>query len=152
MALYENPKMSQGAIRRRVWPEWELPLVSRDLPFPDACAEYVTQDLGASRVYIIISKSLAGKGDYLQRLRSAIGEANIIGVRMRMKPHTMYSEVIEIAKDLDRLDSDCMVVLGGGSLIDGGKGAILVSFDASYESDTSVNAKIEGSSKRSRHG
>ena len=65
---------------------------------------------------------------------------------MGMKPQTTYSEVMEIAKDLDRLDSECMAVLGGGSLIDGGKDAMLVSFDAFYQSDTSVNANVEGSS------
>jgi len=136
----------------RVWPEWELPVVSHGLPYPEACAKHVSEGFGSSRVYIIVSKSLAVRGDYLQRLRRAIGEQNIAGVRMGMRPHTMYTEVIEIAKDLDRVDSDCMIVLGGGSLIDGGKGAILVSLDMNDRCKQDGIDKNVGSSKQSRHG
>lgn len=116
---------------RRVWPEWELPLVSYGLAYPEACAKHV-KDLKASRVYVIVSNSLAKNGDNLQRLERALGEGNIAGVRVGMKPHTLYSEVIEIANELHQLEVDCLITLGGGSLIDGGKGAILVSLCLLY--------------------
>ncbi len=112
---------------RRVWPEWKVPLVSHGLPYYEACAKHA-KELKVSHVYIVVSKSLAGSGDHLQNLTMAVGENNIAGIREGMKPHTMYSEVIEIAKDLKELRVDCLITLGGGSLIDGGKGAILVRF------------------------
>ena len=43
-----------------------------------------------------------------------------------MKLNSLYSEVIEIARELQRLRVDCLVTVGGGSLIDGGKAAMLV--------------------------
>ena len=125
---------------RSVWPQWELPLVSYGLDYPVACAKHV-KDLKASRVYIIVSGSLAGSGDYLQRLEGALGEETIAGVRVGMKPHTLYSEVIEIARDLAKLNVDCLIVLGGGSLIDGGKGAILVL--SVYPTPHSNHVKVE---------
>ena len=119
--------MEEQEICRRVWPEWELPLISHGLSYSDACARHVKEEFGASQVYIIVSKSLTYSSDHLQRLKNAIGEANIAYVRVGMKPHSMYSEVLEIASDLRKLEADCLVTLGGGSIIDGAKGAILVS-------------------------
>ena len=46
MALYEDSKMNVGAIRRRVWPKWELPLVSRDLPFQTHVQSMLVKTLG----------------------------------------------------------------------------------------------------------
>ena len=46
MALYEDPKINKGAIRRRMWPEWELPLVDRDLPFQTRVQSMVVKTLG----------------------------------------------------------------------------------------------------------
>ena len=116
---------------RRVWPEWELPFVSYGLAYPAACAKHV-KDLKASRVYIVVSSSLARNSDNLQRLESALGEGKIAGVRVGMKPHTLYSEVIEIANELRQKEVDCLITLGGGSLINSEKGALLVSLCLFY--------------------
>ena len=118
--------MDEQETYRRVWPEYDVPLVSYGLSYYEACAKHV-KDLGASRVYIVVSKSLTRNGDYLQRLKTAIGEENIVNVRVGMKHHSMYSEVIEVAKEVQKLRVDCLITLGGGSLIDAGKGAILAS-------------------------
>ena len=119
--------MNEQEIYRRVWPEGELPLVSHGLPYPEACAKHVRQDLGANNVYIVASKSLSSSGDHLQGLKISIGEENIGGIRSGMRPHSMYKEVLEVMADLQRLKADCIITLGGGSIIDGAKGAILVS-------------------------
>ena len=44
-----------------------------------------------------------------------------------MKPNSMYSEVLEVTRELEALKADCLITFGGGSLIDAGKGAILAS-------------------------
>ena len=75
-------KINEQETCRRAWPEWEFHLVSCGLPCPRACAKHVKRDLQASRVYIIVSKPLSGTGDYLQRLRKAVGEENTTGVRI----------------------------------------------------------------------
>ena len=78
-------------------------------------------------MYIIVSRSLAGTGDYLQKLEKAVDEESIAGARMGMRPHTLSRERIETAEERRQLEADCLIALGGGSLIDSGKGAILLS-------------------------
>ena len=43
-----------------------------------------------------------------------------------MKPHTPYSEVLEIVEDVKKTGADCILTLGGGSLIDGAKAVAFV--------------------------
>lgn len=119
--------MSDREVHRRAWPEYELPFVSYGLPYHEACAKHVKDDLNAHRIYLIVSSSLAESGDYVERCVEAIGAASIAGIRRGMRPHSMYSEVLEVKEDLEALQADCLVTLGGGSIIDGAKGAILVS-------------------------
>ena len=113
---------------RPVWPEYSTPVVTYGLPYHDACAKHIKGDLKASRVYIVISKSLyAMDRDYLDRLEAGIGKDSIAGVRLGMKPHSMYSEICELAQELGKLEADCLITIGGGSLIDSGKCALLAS-------------------------
>jgi alcohol dehydrogenase class IV len=60
-------------------------------------------------------------------LESALGEDRVAGVRKGMIPHTLYSELLTITKDIKNSGADCIVTLGGGSLIDGAKGMVFVS-------------------------
>jgi alcohol dehydrogenase class IV len=101
-----------------------IPSVSYGLPFPEACAEHIQHTLHASRVYIICSGTLArmtGPETPLQRLISAIGEEHVVGVRRGMAPHTLWSEIIEIASEAKEATADCLVTLGAGSLTDAAK-------------------------------
>lgn len=101
--------------------------MSWGLPFPEACAKHMSDTLRVSKAYIIVSGSLSRNTDALQRLESALGEDMVAGVWRGMTPHTLYSELLTITKDVKKSGADCIVTLGGGSLIDGAKGMIFVS-------------------------
>lgn len=111
----------------RVNPAKAFPIVSWGLPFPEACAEHMSDTLHTSKAYIIVSGSLSRNTDALQRLESALGGNRVAGVRKGMTPHTLYSELLTIAKDVKKSGADCVVTLGGGSIIDGAKGMVFVS-------------------------
>lgn len=107
----------------RLLPDLEYPIISYGLPFPQACAKHVETTLSCSNVYVIISGSLSRNTDALERLESALGKENIRvgGVRKGMKPHSLYSEILDTAAEVERSGADCIITVGGGSLIDAAK-------------------------------
>ena len=102
------------------------PLLSYGIPFPESAKRHVTNTFNASRVYIICSGSLARNTDSLQQLKTALGEDRVAGVRIGMKSHTLWSEVVEIVQDARRVEADLIITLGAGSLTDGAKIVALV--------------------------
>lgn len=102
------------------------PHVSYGIPFPEACAKHAETTFNASRVYIISSASLAKNTDALQRLKKALG-SKVAGVRIGMKPHTLFSEILEITAEAREAKADMLVTLGAGSLTDGAKIVAFVS-------------------------
>lgn len=111
----------------RVNPAKAFPIVSWGLSFPEACAKHLSDTLHASRAYIIVSGSLSRDTDALQRLERALGKEKVAGVWKGITPHTLYSELLTITKDVKKSRADCIVTLGGGSIIDGAKGMVFVS-------------------------
>lgn len=103
------------------YPGVEYPIISYGLPFPQACAKHARETLRSSRVYVICSGSLSRTTDVLERLEAALGKEHLVGVRRGMKPHTMFSELLEVAADVERSRADCIITVGGGSLIDAAK-------------------------------
>ncbi|KAI9701537.1 MAG: hypothetical protein M1836_001593 [Candelina mexicana] len=105
---------------RPAFPDRDEPKISFGLPFPEACAKHVESTFNASRVYIIASKSLSKTTGALVSLQAALGD-KVIGTRIGMKSHTLWSEVVEIIQDARNVDADLLVTLGAGSLSDGAK-------------------------------
>ena len=116
------------------------PYVSYGLPFPQACAKHIAETFRATRVYILVSKSLSENTDDLARLHVAIdgrlghaaidgrlGEDTVVGIRRGVKPHTFYSDIIKIAQEVRDANANCLVTLGGGSLTDAAKVVVFVS-------------------------
>jgi len=101
------------------------PHISYGLPFHTACAKHVSDTFQASRVYIIASGSLAKNTENVTKLQDALG-SKVVGTRIGMKPHTLWSEILEIAKEAKDVDADILVTLGAGSLTDGAKIIALV--------------------------
>lgn len=102
------------------------PLLSYGIPFPTAAANHARNTFKASRAYVICSGSLARNTEALSQLKAALGEKTIVGVRVGMKSHTQWSEVVEIVRDARQTEADILVTLGAGSLTDGAKIVALV--------------------------
>jgi alcohol dehydrogenase class IV len=110
---------------RKAFPSSEIPHISYGLPFPETCSKHVQDTLKASRVYIIASKSLSTNTDALKRLEIAL-DGKIVGRRIGMKPHTLWSECLEVIEEARELDVDLIITLGAGSLTDAAKIVSLV--------------------------
>ena len=104
----------------------ERPILSYGIPFPAAAARHVAETFNASRVYVICSGSLARNTDSLDRLTSAMGPEKIVGRRIGMQSHTLWSEVLEIVEEARNVQADLLLTLGAGSLTDGAKIIALV--------------------------
>ncbi|KAK4553331.1 hypothetical protein LTR86_009631 [Recurvomyces mirabilis] len=112
----------QSQAKEQYWQAFTTagPKVSYGLPFPKACAKHVTETFKAKRVYIIASASLARNTNHVRRLQDALGD-RVVGVRKGIKPHTPWSEILEIAAEAKELQADLLITLGAGSLTDGAK-------------------------------
>lgn len=93
------------------------PLVSYGLQYHEVCRYHIDSTWKSKRVYLLLSTSLTKKSDVRDRLQEALG-SKIVGVRVGMKSHTFWSEVLEIVDDMRPLDVDCIVSVGAGSLTD----------------------------------
>lgn len=121
-----SSQQSKGETYRLAFPGTEYPYISYGVPFPEACAKHVNDTFKASRVYVIASGSLSKNTDHVKQLQEALG-GKIVGIREGMTPHTLWSEVLEIAEECRKTQADLIVTLGAGSLTDGAKIISLVS-------------------------
>ncbi|MCJ1402300.1 hypothetical protein MMC11_005520 [Xylographa trunciseda] len=119
-----------GEVVRRAFAQQALPLVSYGIPFSEVCQSHVQELFKASRVFIICSGSLARNTSSLEVLKEALG-SKVVGVRLGMKPHTLFSEILEIVGRARAADADLIITLGGGSLIDGAKAVAFVNYISS---------------------
>lgn len=117
------------AIIERFNPSQDFPIITHGLPYPEALARQLSTTLHCSRPFIIISKSLANSTGALEQLNATLSSSDvkIVGIRMGMRPHTYYSEVLDVAREVEAAGADCVVTVGGGSLTDGAKAIVLVS-------------------------
>ena len=126
MATQNNSASCDGETYRPAWPS-SHPQISYGLPFPEACAKHVSNTFKASRVYIIASGSLSRQTDHVKRLQQALGD-KVVGTTYGMKPHTLWSEILEITAKANEAKADMLVTLGAGSLTDGAKIIALVRY------------------------
>ena len=124
MTSAEQPTSSEGEVYRQAW-EGSKAYISCGLPYPEACAKHVANTFESSRVYIIASGSLSRDTDHVKRLQQAL-ENKVVGTRYGMRPHTRWSEILEVTKDAKETKADLLVTLGAGSLTDGSKIIALV--------------------------
>lgn len=123
--------MAQEIIER-FNPSQDFPIISYGLPYPEALARQLSSTLHCSRPFLIVSNSLAKNTDALERLNSSLnnGDVRIAGIRVGMRPHTYYSDVLEVTGEVKASRADCVVTVGGGSLTDGAKAIALVSWSS----------------------
>ncbi|KAI1452097.1 putative Fe-containing alcohol dehydrogenase [Annulohypoxylon moriforme] len=110
------------------------PLLSFGLPFTESLVKHADDTFHASRIYIICSRSLAANTTNLDDLKKALA-AKVAGVRIGLKPHSLWSEILEIVADTRKSDTDLIVTLGAGSLTDAAK---IVSFALANNVSTHV--------------
>ncbi|KAK3317053.1 alcohol dehydrogenase [Apodospora peruviana] len=95
------------------------PYVSIGIPFAQSCKHHVVETFGASRAYIIVSKSISTT-DAFVTLKEALGD-RVVGIRYGIRQHVPWPDVLEVAADLRDLRADLIVTLGAGSLTDAAK-------------------------------
>lgn len=105
---------------RPAFEDRKVPSISYGLPFPEACSKHVEETFNSSRVYIIASKSLSANTNALKRLEDAFG-SKVVGTRIGMRPHTLWSDILSIVNEARCLNPDCIITLGAGSMTDGAK-------------------------------
>lgn len=110
-------------------PENEFPVITHGLPYPEACAKHLTTTLKTHKPFLVISESLSKNTDVVQRLDSALNSdhVKVVGTHIGMRPHTYYSEVLQVIHEVKDSGADAIVTVGGGSLIDGAKAISFVS-------------------------
>ncbi|KAI1141472.1 Dehydroquinate synthase-like protein [Hypoxylon sp. FL0543] len=103
------------------YPPRPKPYVSYGLTFDKACAHHAENTFHASRIYVIVSRSIS-KTEAFTTLQKTLGD-KIVGVRYGILPHTPLDDVLAIAADLKEKKPDLIVTLGAGSITDGAKWA-----------------------------
>lgn len=114
------------------------PSVSYGIPFTDAVAKHASSTFhDASRIYILASASLVRDTAHLSDLRAKLGP-KVAGVRIGMRPHTYWSEILTVVSEARELRVDLLVTLGAGSLTDASK---IISF--ALANDVSSPGELE---------
>lgn len=123
--------MESKEVLDHAFPNQQGPLISYGLPFSKACRKHIDESFKASKVYLIVSASLAKNTSHVEDLQRALGR-KVAGVRIGMKPHSFMSEVLEIIEDARIAHADLIVTLGGGSLTDAAKAVAFVFHKQSF--------------------
>lgn len=119
---------------QRFDPNKEFPIITHGLPYPEACAKHLSTTLNKVKPFLVISESLSKATDVVERLETALNSdaVKVVGIHIGMRPHTYYSEVLQVMKEVKESGADAIITVGGGSLIDGAKAMSLVSCPSLY--------------------
>ncbi|KAK5048667.1 hypothetical protein LTR84_005758 [Exophiala bonariae] len=96
------------------------PLISYGIPAAQACHYHIEATLNGNKIYLLCSKSLATNTNVVDQFQRALGD-RIVGLRIGMKPHTLWSEVVDIINNARPLNVDVIITIGAGSLTDAAK-------------------------------
>ena len=91
---------------------------------PDAIANIINGNENP-RILVSISRSLQANSTIVQDLKSKLGDT-IVDVVSILTEHTPYDSVFKLASAITNSQATHLLSLGGGSVIDGGKIALLV--------------------------
>ena len=80
--------------------------------------------LGAKRVFVLVSRTLATKTDELDKIKQALRD-RFAGFHDHMPPHSPRDSVVACANAAREAGCDLLLTLGGGSVTDGGKAVTL---------------------------
>ncbi|CAK1356566.1 hypothetical protein CB0940_12135 [Cercospora beticola] len=128
MSNFEFEPDTDGEIHRPAYPARSepYPYISYNIPFHKTISKHLSSSspsspfTGKSRVYIIASASLSKNTSHIRTLLDELGD-RVVGVRYGMRPHTLWSEILEVTNDAREKKTDVLVTVGAGSLTDGAK-------------------------------
>jgi maleylacetate reductase len=100
-----------------VFPKMDRVIYGR--PFVETVAAEMER-MGAQRLFVLASRTLADGTDHLERLRAALGD-RFCGLWTRIAAHTPRGDVVAAAAAVREARADLILGLGGGSVTDGGK-------------------------------
>lgn len=99
--------------------------VSYGLTYDDSCAKHVSETYHSKRAYVIASSSLSKQTSCVRTLEQALG-SNHLATWVGIRPHTPWEDLVPIINDMREKQADCLITIGGGSLVDGAKIITLV--------------------------
>ncbi|KIH92329.1 Fe-containing alcohol dehydrogenase [Sporothrix brasiliensis 5110] len=104
-------------------PSKELPIITYGLPYEDAIANHLTSTVKRSRPYLLVSGSLSRDTDVVDRLTKRLRTAGVevAAVQEGIRSHTLYADLLPILAEIRSTKADSIIVVGGGSLVDGAK-------------------------------
>ncbi|RVX71865.1 hypothetical protein B0A52_04264 [Exophiala mesophila] len=76
--------------------------------------------MGKTKVFAVVSGSLAKHTDCLTRLKDALGD-KLVGTNIGFPSHTPWTHVLKLAEEVKESGADLVITLGGGSITDGVK-------------------------------
>ncbi|USG61668.1 iron-containing alcohol dehydrogenase [Sneathiella marina] len=132
-----------------------------DTPFPDLAEMknrlIVEQDVSRAvsdivvntadaRILVSISRSLNMSSEVVSELRNSLGE-KIVAVTSLLSEHSPYENIFELAAEITRHNATHILSIGGGSVIDGTKIALIVAtkeITSPEELDANTYATKEG--------
>ncbi|KAI9835520.1 MAG: hypothetical protein M1819_001971 [Sarea resinae] len=126
------------------------PHISYGVSFPAALAHHAAHTYHAKRIYVLLSSSLSRNTDTLGRIENALRDegVEVAGVRRGMQPHTLFSELLEVVRDIkDKGAVDLLVTVGAGSLTDAGKIITLALANNAPQTPSSLLALSETTTK-----
>nr|POE48412.1 ethanolamine utilization protein eutg [Quercus suber] len=98
--------------------------VSYGKPHQELCVNHIANTFDVKRAYVLASGSLSKNTTEVTKLVNALG-SRFAGMHVGMAPHTPWDEVASATRDALDKQADCIITIGGGSLIDAAK-AMLV--------------------------
>jgi len=92
-------------------------------PAAEALVEEVRR-LAAARVYLVVSRTLNRTTEEIEKIRKALG-SRYAGTFDSVPQHTTRTSVVAVAKAASEASADLIVGIGGGSVVDVAKTAIM---------------------------
>lgn len=104
-------------------PDKALPIITYGMPYEDAIAQHLTTTLKCTRPYLLVSGSLSRDTDVVDRLTKRLRAAGVevAAVCKGIRSHTLFADLLPILAEMRSTNADSILVVGGGSLVDGAK-------------------------------
>ena len=106
-------KVSDGSLLNNCW-------ISYGLPFQETVAKHVVHTFGASRAYVLASRTLAETTSAFRDLESSLA-GRIVGMKTGIRAHTFWDDVLVMKRECEEANVDVIITLGGGTLTDAAK-------------------------------